>query len=461
MRLMMLCIAACWLALSAAGSGAAENCKDCHKVTLKGVHASLACLSCHLSESDTLGNPAAGAGRAAGCAGCHKGYGALFEHAMATRKGERLFVDRTIGALDPGFFQNKCGSCHLTSCTDCHGGDGHDIARATDRSCFACHKGYFVGTDYYGMAPREDSLRYQRGEVAYGESYLHMTPDVHAEAGLTCGACHSMASLVAGAKSSKSCLDCHRVSQKVIDHRIGAHLEKLECWACHSAWTPQEYGTFYLRFSQSPSQEDYPVRGNRGFPGYADNAGNAGDRGFAGNSDHRGYAGKGGKPDQAGNYVKSAYLRKQDAPPLGIDARGKVSPIRPEFVLYFSDILGDRPVGGWSATGSDRLENRLLAAEWRAFFPHTVRRGSVMCEGCHDNPRRYLMESPEDRIYQLQADGMTLPSFWDRAGQKVVNGDFLPVARYQLLNKKSTAYKRAYLEKWQSLIKHVENSSGP
>ncbi|HBB16659.1 MAG TPA: cytochrome C, partial [Syntrophus sp. (in: bacteria)] len=63
--------------------------------------------------------------------------------------------------------------------------------------------------------------------------------------------------------------------------------------------------------------------------------------------------------------MKSAYLRKQDAPPLGINAAGKVSPIRPEFIVYFTEIRNDRPVG---------QENRLLAAEWKAFFPHTIRR---------------------------------------------------------------------------------------
>jgi len=423
-RLTILCIAVCWLALNAATGGAGENCKECHQVALKGIHAALPCLACHLSESNTLANPAAGALRAAGCAGCHRGYDGLFDHAMATRTPERLFVERSVGRFDPGFFEKKCGSCHLTSCTDCHGGSGHELTRATDRSCFACHKGYFVGTDYYGMAPREDSLRYQRGEVAYGETFLKMTPDVHAEAGLTCSACHSMASLVAGAKSSKGCRDCHQPSLKVVEHRIAAHLEKLECYACHSAWAPQEYGTFYLRFADSTSQEDYEVKEN------------------------------------SGNYVKSAYLRKQDAPPLGINRRGKVSPIRPEFVLYFSDIRNERPVGSWPAGNADTMENRLLAAEWKAYFPHTVRRGTVMCEGCHDNPRRYLMESPGDRIYQLRTDGMTLPSFWDRSGQQVVNGAFLPVERYRLVTGKTPAYQRAYLEKWQSLIKHVEDSSG-
>ena len=416
MRLMMLCIAICFLTISPANSSTGENCTVCHRVTLKGIHAKLACLSCHGSENNTIGNPAAGANRAAGCVGCHRGYGVLFDHAMATRKNEKLFVERTIGKLDPGFFQTNCNSCHLASCTDCHGGSGHNIAKAEDKSCFTCHKGYFVGTDYYGMAPREDSLRYQRGEVAYGETYLKMTPDVHAEAGMKCGACHSMKSLVAGSKSSKTCLDCHKPSKKIIDHRISAHLEKMECYACHSAWTPQEYGTFYLRFADSPSQDSYRLRNN------------------------------------AGNYVKSAYLRKQDAPPLGINARGKVSPIRPEFLLYFTDISNDRPVG---------TENRLLTAEWKALFPHTIRRGTVMCEGCHDTPRRFIMEKPEERIYQLQADGMTLPSFWDRTGQKVTNGDFLPVSRYRQMTIKSPAYQRAYLEKWQKLINHVENSSRP
>ncbi|MBP1728740.1 MAG: hypothetical protein H6Q56_1113 [Deltaproteobacteria bacterium] len=56
---------------------------------------------------------------------------------------------------------------------------------------------------------------------------------------------------------------------------------------------------------------------------------------------------------------------------------------------------------------------------------------------------------------------MTLPSFWDRTGQKVINGDFLPVARYLQLTKKSPAYQRAYIEKWQKLINRVENSSRP
>ncbi|QXM07792.1 cytochrome c3 family protein [Geomonas subterranea] len=413
---MMRCIVALFLLLSAALALAGENCTVCHKKVVRGAHRGLPCLSCHLDETRTLANPASRESGAAGCVGCHKGYAALFDHAMGSRQGERDFVAASYGRVDKGFFGNNCGACHLGGCTDCHAGRGHEIGKPRDRDCFTCHKGYFVGTDYYGMAPREDSMRYQRGEVAYGEAYLKMTPDLHAEAGLSCGACHTMKSLAAGRKSAKVCTDCHEPDRRVPEHRIAAHLEKMECPACHSAWAAQEYGTFFLRFSNSPSQELYALR----------------------------------RDQAAEEYVKSAYLRRQDAPPLGLNARGMVSPIRPEFIAYFTDVRNDRAV--WD-------ENRLLAARWKAFFPHTVRRGTVMCEGCHENPRRFLLERKEERIYQLQAEGMTLPSFWDATGQQVVNGAFYPARRYQVLSGKTAEYRRAYLEKWQSLVNHVEASS--
>nr|WP_279342351.1 selenite/tellurite reduction operon b-type cytochrome iron-sulfur cluster-binding subunit ExtO [Geotalea sp. SG265] len=412
----MLYIAACFLIAAASTVAAEENCRVCHRVAVSGIHATLACKDCHGDDSATIADPASTVHKAKGCTGCHNGYGRFFDHAMATRVREKQFVEKSFAKADPHFFERNCQSCHLSGCTDCHGGSGHALAGARDRSCFACHRGYFVGGEYYGMAPREDSLRYQRGESAYGETFLKMLPDVHAEAGIACGTCHTMKSLIVGARAAKACRDCHLPSNKVLEHRIKGHLERMECYACHSAWGAQEYGTFYLRFTDSPSIENYRLK------------------------------------TVNGQYVKSAYLKKQDAPPLGVNARGMVSPIRPQFVAYFSDIRNDRVQGE---------ENRLLTASWKAFFPHTVRRGTVMCDGCHDAPRRFLMEGKEDRIYRLQEDGMRLPSFWDRSGQEVTNGAFLSPARYRAVTGRSAAYQRAYVEKWKSLTDRVDNSSSP
>ena len=342
----------------------------------------------------------------------------LFAQAMSTRIREKAFVQAAFGKEAPQFFQENCQACHVKSCQDCHANAGGKPGSPPESDrCLNCHKGYFVGMDYYGMAPREDSLRYQRGKLFKEETFLTMLPDVHAQAGMQCSDCHSMQSLIDGKKASKTCRDCHQPDPSVIEHGIDAHLKNLECYACHSAWAAQEYGTFYVRMVDSSNQDYFGLRSG-----------------------------------SSRQYVKSGFLKKQDAPPLGINSKGKISPIRPQFISYFTDVRNNQPVGA---------ENRLVAAQWKAVFPHTVRRGTVMCDGCHSNPGRFILEKEEDRLYQLQQDGLKLISFWDQSGQTVVNGSFMPPERFARMASRKPAYKKAYLKKWKKLLQAVENSSRP
>ncbi|MBW2491794.1 MAG: hypothetical protein JRE65_11680 [Deltaproteobacteria bacterium] len=340
-------------------------------------------------------------------------YTIIFDQIMSTRSVEKAFVQKSLGKDDPEFFQKNCGSCHVKSCVDCHERDGEVLIRPTSKKCLDCHKGYFIGSDFYGRAPREDNLRYQRGKNIKGDTFLKMLPDVHAQAGMACGDCHSMKSLMAGEKSSKTCVDCHHSNKAAIEHSIDAHQRNLECYACHSAWSAQEYGTFFIRLKESSNKQYFRLR--------------------EWGSDQ---------------YVKSGFLKKQNSPPLGINKRGKISPIRPQFIVYFSDIKNNKPVG---------IENRLLTARWKAFFPHTIRRGTTMCDGCHNNPKRFLLEKEEDRVYQLQNNGMSLDSFWSQKGQTVGNGSFMTPERFKKMTSKSPDFKKAYVEKWKRLIKAVEN----
>ena len=396
----MLFIAACCLGLSPEASG---------------VHKELACGSCHVQGGSTS-DPAGSSGRAAGCVVCHPGHERIFDHPMALRKGEKDFVSRSYARVDSDFWSKNCTTCHVGSCLDCHG-TANGITKPSVATCQKCHKGYFTGWDYSGRAPREDNMRYQRGIAVNGETFLKMLPDVHYSAGMTCGACHSMNSLAEGKKSSKGCRDCHKPDVNVIEHQISAHMERLECYTCHSAWGAQEYGTFLLRFHDQSMKDDFDL-----------------------------------KPGRSAEYLRSAYLKKQDAPPLGINSRGKVSPIRPMFIAYYTDIMTARNNGP---------ENNLLAAEWRAYFPHTVQRGGVTCDGCHDNPARFLLEPESRRIYNLRKDGMILESFWLQKGQRVSNGSFMDAARYVRMSSKSPAYSKAYVKKWKNFLNRVENSSRP
>ncbi len=333
---------------------------------------------------------------------------------MATRASEKAFAARTAGVGDPAFFGNACGGCHVASCRDCHVGGAHATSKPGTAECLRCHSDEFTGAEYLGLAPREENARYGRGIAKRDDHYLKMLPDVHAEAGMPCGACHAMKSLAAGRKSSKACTDCHAPSPGVVEHAIAPHMAGMTCAACHSAWVAQAYGTFFLRTGGSDAAiSAFDLRHIKG------------------------------------GYLKSVYLRRQDAPPLGLNAQGKVSPIVPRFILYTSDI---RP------GVSGRVENRLLAAEWKAIFPHTVRRGSVTCEGCHDAPARWMREPVRDRIRRLRDDGMTLASFRDREGQRVANGAFLDDARVASLAARGKGYKVALVKKWKRLIDRVDGS---
>ena len=343
------------------------------------------------------------------CASCHPDRDQVMSGDMATRAPELAFAHRAFGRGGEAFFQASCAGCHVTTCNDCHGSDAHETKPSYDDACLACHHGYFTGWDYYGRAPREDHERYRRGPEAQGEHYLTMLPDVHREAGLGCTDCH----VVHGSTpTTKTCRGCHAdLDRDIPEHAVAAHLDKMTCAACHAAWAAQEYGTVLVR-TVTEDQEDAfdPL-------------------------------------PTAGPWRRSAALRRQDAPPLGLDARGLVAPIRPQFILLATD-----PGRGW--------ENRLLAAEWRAFTPHTIRRGTVACEGCHANPRRFVLEEPRDRIYDLRADGLSLDSWWDQKGQKVVNGAFFTRERYQHMNKRTPEFVRQYLRRWESLTHPDAGSSG-
>jgi hypothetical protein len=323
---------------------------------------------------------------------------------MGTREKELAFARRAFGTGGDRFFAESCGGCHVSSCSDCHGSGLHATARPANEACLRCHKGYSAGWEYEGRAPREDHTRYRRGAVSQGEPFLRMVRDVHCEHGLACADCHTMRSFREGKGVAKGCRNCHVPDVATSPgHSESGPMAKVTCAACHAAWEAQEYGTFFVRAS-SPAQKEA----------------------FA-------------PLPSLGPWKKSAALKRQDAPPLGLDEEGSVTPIRPHFVLFATDVAK-----GW--------ENRLLAAEWRPAAPHTIRRGTVGCDGCHANRRRFLLEEAPERLYDVGRDGLPLRSWWDRAGQRMVRGAFVPPDRFERMSRRSPEYARLLVKRWQTFL---------
>lgn len=348
----------------------------------------------------------------AACLTCHEGADAVLKGPMATRAREAAFARRAFGADGDRFFAESCGGCHVTSCSDCHGFGPHLSGRPTNEVCLRCHKGYSAGWEYEGRAPREEHARYRRGAVSQGEPYLTMASDIHHERGLACADCHTMSSMRAGKRAAKGCRDCHAPDVATSPgHDAAGPMAKVACASCHSAWEAQEYGTFLVRPVTAEQKEAFALL------------------------------------PSLGPWKKSTALKRQGAPPLGLDEDGAVTPIRPHFILFATDVAK-----GW--------ENRLLAAEWRPAAPHTIRRGTAGCDGCHGNARRFLLEEAPERLYDLERDGLPLRSWWDRAGQRMARGSFLPPDRFQRMSRRSPEYARLLVERWQTFLEPDAPRSG-
>lgn len=313
---------------------------------------------------------------------------------------------------DAAFFSKNCAGCHVTSCTDCHSSSTapHTIQKPDTETCLRCHTESFTGLDYTGYAPRQSHSRYQRGETVAGVRAMTLTPDVHYEAGMTCGTCHSMGSLAENS-DGKSCTACHTPSRSVLSHSIPEHLDRMECSACHGAWSFLEYGTAFIRFtgnSKEKQEQFAPL------------------------------------PQTSAEYRKSAVFTEYTRPPLGVNAKGKFSALRPRFIL----------IGTWVENNAVKgVENHLYSARWQAFSPHTIRRETVLCTGCHENRKQLMALSADEDIFTLATQGIPLASFWNGQGQSVSNGRFLSNGEVERLMHKSPRYKQDTVKTWQQLMR--------
>ena len=146
---------------------------------------------------------------------------------------------------------------------------------------------------------------------------------------------------------------------------VAKHMEKLECYACHSTWAPQYYGY--------KSVLDYRQKSIDWLASAADVAADGTSADYRG--EHKMQPGV----EVMGDY---SHIRWEN-PPLGINGEGRVSPLTGVLQVVSTVIDEEGKVVCWNR--APKTPDGHHAMELAPLQPHTASRESRECADCHGN----------------------------------------------------------------------------
>ncbi len=325
------------------------------------------CIRCHISIKGAHVN---GLYRATGCAACHSVY-----DNDGLYKGKDMAISKT----KPGY-PRKHG---LT-------------ANIPTYQCLHCHNGNHVGCDYSGLFQSDFNPIYQEPiatgkKPLYGTAHIHLSPDVHFKSGLKCIDCHGKRDVMGdgttpGSMSDAvkiSCTKCHpdfssqRFSQLSFAHKIRQH-EILRCSSCHAKWSFQDYGLSVI-LTLEPSYWKWKHLMYQGDPQVTylfkkellkkfPNSPTSFDL----------LTGK----IMPGIWLAAWRFRRWEYMPLGIDSRGRIAILRPQYQYFVSTVDSGGLVHLDSAVPR-RGDGKGPGWAFNPYSPHTIASVGRTCDSCH------------------------------------------------------------------------------
>ncbi len=317
----------------------AEGCRGCHTGVELDAHHTLSCETCHggdalSGDKDTahyglVVRPAHPQHAATACGPCHPAQVtscATSRH--YTLRGEINQIRRHFGlsevdgpqdllatpddgslpALVDDLLRRHCLRCHVHTpgegypatrhglgCAACHleRGPGREashrfLRHPGDQQCLACHRGGYIGAEFYGMAERDTTIEYRTpyaGPGANRDSGIEqhrLAADIHQQAGIACIDCHGGAELMAAEKTPATpvrCRTCHawrpgptppaqpdgltvdaatlRLTTKLNNGSLvvpqllhpahARYADTVDCVVCHAQWGGNDQPTHLLR----------------------------------------------------------------------------------------------------------------------------------------------------------------------------------------------------------------------
>ncbi len=308
-----------------------------------------------------------------------------------------------------------CAACHVIYKND--GTHEHKFAKKIPSSqCLHCHNFNRVGMDYEGYFEHDYALAYRSPlplrEKIYGEYQHRLRADIHFLKGMECIDCHSKDEVMGDGNiySFKyqavkvRCINCHKKVHKN-DNFYKKH-KRLECYSCHSLWGFQDYGMHVIRedykgyfrwkFLKDTNVPDTQKILKEAIDGYGDTSKLV---------DGKSVKFKNVEP-KITDYIEEKkklgvwYIlwtfRRWEDPVLGINQRGKISPVRPDYQFYVTWIDKDMNV---------KIDNKRMKFNWNPYVPHTTIKQGRDCYSCHFNIKSlglgYGMISKDGKILNM------------------------------------------------------------
>ena len=190
---------------------------------------------------------------------------------------------------------------------------------------------------------------------------------------------------------------------------VGAHIEKMECYACHSEWAPQCYGCHIkVDFTDGKQSFDWIKAGRT-----HDSLGYTAE-----------FAAEAAPFMQKGKVTEGRSFLRWEDPVLGVNGEGRVTPIIPgcQQITTVIGTDGKAIVTEKIWRTLPNLENGgeegRLGIDMTPVFPHTTSAEARDCESCHTNPKtlgygigggNFMQGYDKDRFMDIKnADGQAL-----------------------------------------------------
>lgn len=389
------------------------------------------CSQCHLWTKPVARNSDY---RGTGCAACHMTY---------NREGLSESGDPTIPKK-----QNGHPIKHLFT------------KKVPVQTCATCHSGgNRIGLTFTGRMEAPARYDVYPQDLEHGHTYTQQIPDIHYKKGMVCIDCHTINEIHGDGNMYVKknyqleirCQTCHGtqnsygtgitafgnklpnlkmeilpgnkikmtliskldgkehpvfqtkdgVKPKTVEaHQIPGHMEKMECYACHTAWVPKCMGCHIktdLTKQPSAIQVSYD---------HIDD-----------------------KQSDFGLYTLTAGIREADKEYiLGIDHRGKYAPFVPRSSVVYT-LIDEKGKEVYKFRPQTTAKGTLGFA-FNQTIPHTVRKEVRSCETCHESNKVLGLGSATSKDYPKLAPLMPADFLWDR----IVDEQGHPVQETSLKN---------------------------